>query len=1406
MKKILITFLCFLLPTTMYSQSWRANADSLIINHVFVDKIDHIDIYAFTDILSNSDTIISADNDTILVPYANCIGYFVNLMPFAHWAHHCQYCFVDAMNNYTIVDSEMPPNFDSLSVLSLCNYNDSIPIVNTTLTFDTLQNRMFQHCDCDSDHLWAVLICGDDEVTLSKDQDHYPHYWFDLSCVYTVLANVFGYHENTDETFQNRRIVVMAPQSVRTQYETCDLNGNDTYLNNNLSIQEDKGGDFFFSDDDFNYTHHKKENIKNIFDCFAGVSQHQQNYESFGLRKLDERDQLFIFVTGHGHSSGEDSYFYVNEGNNNKPTIFDNELISWLTGIQCSQMTLFMENCYSGGFIDKFIEDISNPNCLCKNRVGFSATSYEEASHAEGYQVYYESPSPVPSYHVSEFVYYWASAALGYYPYLDASNASWGPWSHPVSGRDIGSMNWSPYFHDSYEQSNPHAYYDVNPDSDQDGILSFSEMFAFANNLDTWSPQGYYHPIDPYASEDPQQQYESSFTKEAATLVGYEGQINGSINSGTVTQPYRLCGDIWVGSDSELTMWDEVQSPENVRIYIKQSGKLILDGGSFTNLPEQHSPMWQGVQVWGNKNKHQLQENGRYWQGVLDMRNGAVIRNAVIGVNVWNPDDIYSSGGIVTVTDSRFVNNGTAIFFQSYENCWEDPLHISTTRIRDNVSFFKNCEFIIDDNYLGPDESEKQVELFQVRGIQFKGCHFIYHHNYPSDVQPVGIYAYDAGFRINGYCAPGNQAYPCQMYDRSSFDSFYKAVVSVNDGSIGLRPITILNTDFLNNCFGVFAIKSGYATILNTTFHIGQDSTQCAAGIWVENTPVFTIEQDTFCLASCHPDENYGIVVKNSKSQNLIYKNMFKSLYCANLSIGRNNTWITPRNEAIAKTNILGLEYRCNENIDNRCDYYVLGGNYLNHNGIQSNQGSIDEPASNTFSIGSIYQFMNHGNYGINYYYNPTETNMTPNNNSIYAVNREAIKTNNSCLPHYQAGGWSNNDTLLPVIPSDEKLQREIDYYNAYSAYYDIQTIYDRLIDGGNTGEEIADIQSTTSSNMWAMRAQLLGHSPYLTDGVLISMLSRDEVFPQSILFEVLASNPDELKKDTILDYLRNMDNPLPDYMLNLLKQMADGITARTAMESQLANYSQKYRQAAGDIIRSILNDSIIDKEALVVWLGNMNDIESDRDIVSIYMEDGNFTDALALANMFPSLYSLTGDDMVEHNYYMTLLNLYQVLYVEGRDIMQLDSAERAIIAHIADHGSGAPQAMAKAIMMEVYGYYYDDCPNGLELDCPVKGWKYTSLSSMDEDNIGKAMGFAVNVSPNPATTWISIDYTLPMGLNMAQMKITNAMGVNVATYELSGKEGQKVLDLRNMSSGVYTYTVYCGKQIQTGKLVIVKQ
>jgi hypothetical protein len=85
--------------------------------------------------------------------------------------------------------------------------------------------------------------------------------------------------------------------------------------------------------------------------------------------------------------------------------------------------------------------------------------------------------------------------------------------------------------------------------------------------------------------------------------------------------------------------------PANSKIIVEQGALLTIDGGLVTNKCGQP---WQGIEVWGNKLHSQSpDQNGVVYQGTLELKNGAIIENAIDAVVLWNPGDYNSTGGIV---------------------------------------------------------------------------------------------------------------------------------------------------------------------------------------------------------------------------------------------------------------------------------------------------------------------------------------------------------------------------------------------------------------------------------------------------------------------------------------------------------------------------------------------------------------------------------------------------------------------------------------------------------------------------------------------------------------------------------------------------------------------------------------
>lgn len=1387
MKKFIFLFVCLLFAFGVKAQITREQADAIVTDQIFFSNLDDVDIYAFPNVLTDNEAIGLADGTSVNVPYHTCYAYFIDLMPFANWSHPCKYCFVNTNGNQTMVDAQMAPSTENLLAISL------VERPNFTLDLTIPENAHRNSFESGNmDHKWAFLICGNHHGGANPKR-----FWFDLSSVYTVLTNVYHYQEPAPENeydYGKRRVFVTAPDGVGDGISTLYIPNNDDYslyysseLNENLHAGNFMYNGDFINNDPHDYddiANHSKENIHNIFECFA-TGAHSEEYRRLGyeLRELTEEDELFIYITGHGSNEGGNCCFSIQNSAKDVTyeKIFDEELTEWLRGIKCSQITLVMQNCNSGGFIDKFLDDINNENCRCKNRIGLSAASADGISRAESYGITnYSRKMDGPGF-VNEFTYYWTAAALGYYPIYklndDGNLVDIGPWT--PSGRNIadGTMNWRDYFHEK-EDIKPHADYEEDPDTDHDEILSFKELFEFANNLDSWSWDGYYYPnigdttnlYDPYTPEFPQSAYESSFTAEAATLRGYEGQVDGDVTSGTAEQPYRLVGDLWTGPHTRVDMTDDIYVPEGNKIYIQPSSYIHLGNCTVDKLPESNG-MWEGIQVWGQNDQPQDLQH----QGGLYMDN-ASIKNAIVAVDLWNPWVYETTGGIFSANNSTFINNAKGLRIEEYQYRDADD------NIIDYNADLKNCTFLVNDNFIGTENFYEHVKLVHVKGLRFDGCKFKLELERPNShvaSWAKGILAFDAGFRLDSYDWLGHPM------NQAEVKGLFMGVHAVHDLEVDPAPFNIFNTNFIDNDCGVFASQVGLPTIVNSNFLIGRQGTDCAMGIYVEGINRFTIEQNNFRKAEHAPQNNYGIVIKESHSEGTqIYNNNFSNLYCGNLAIGLNRS-----------ENGEGLEYRCNDNSSNDIDFYVWNENN-NSAGVKSFQGLSTLAADNKFSH-DAYHFFNGGTNKVIYYYQRNAADEQPIRYNT-AVTVYDTETSDGCPLRYDTHVSSGK---LPLLSASKRLERETDYYNALNTYNSVKTLYNRLTDGGNTNGTISSIKTANPWQMWDLRAQLLGASPYLSEEVLKEVADRNDVFTESVLFEILASNPDELKKGDIIDYVKNKTNPLPSYMTDILEQVAAGNTYKTVLLNQMSSYSRDYHNAATDIIRSILADSIVNTTELRGWLGNLNDLGADREIIASYMAEGDFDNAFALANMLPTLYEFGSEEMDEHADYMRMLNLYRSLRQAGRNTRQLTQQEIEDIEDIAENSTGTPQRMAQNILEANSLRHFADCPNA-----PYPGGQRgSSDGQIDPELFGKAMGLSVEAKPNPATTWVAIDYTLPGDAEKAILTLTNALGVKVASYNLSGHQGQKVLDLREFASGVYTCTIACGEYFQTQKIVITQ-
>ena len=353
------------------------------------------------------------------------------------------------------------------------------------------------------------------------------------------------------------------------------------------------------------------------------------------------------------------------------------------------------------------------------------------------------------------------------------------------------------------------------------------------------------------------------------------------------------------------------------------------------------------------------------------------------------------------------------------------------------------------------------------------------------------------------------------------------------------------------------------------------------------------------------------------------------------------------------------------------------------------------------------------------------------------------------------------------------------------------------ILDGRDTDGELLDIQTAQPDDMWALRAKLLGDSPHLSREVLMKTADKTDVLPESAIFDIMAANPDELRKDTLISYLENKSDPLPTYMIETLRQLANGSTYKTVLQNQMSTYYSGKVKAAQDIIRSILSDSITNLNDLRNWLDNIDGLVADKQIISTYLQEGDTTNALIILNILPALYDLQDEELDAYYDYSDMINLQITLQSQNRNIHQLDSTEIVGLLWMADSASGDAKVQARNILEYAYGYHYCDCP-ALPDSIGLK-----SNSSINYGNFIKSKGMEVVATPNPASTWVAFNYYLALTDTEGTITISDVTGRVIEAIKVTGNRGQKVWDIRRIKHGVYIYTVNAGGLSKSAKLII---
>lgn len=881
----------------------------------------------------------------------------------------------------------------------------------------------------------------------------------------------------------------------------------------------------------------------------------------------------------------------------------------------------------------------------------------------------------------------------------------------------------------------------------------------------------------------------------------------------------RMHHNLKITSGTHLSIMGTVYMGENNKIFIDRGGELSIDGGKITNSC--NSDFWPGIEVWGSKNKSQLQPA---FQGQLEMINGATIENALVGIATIKSDSGFhsteSSGGIVQANEANFINNRIHLQFYSYKNFqpWDSVYKNEIP----NFSYFENCKFITNnDGYNGqsygikmdnisgihfykskfsflneldtiyPDYNKSIVFLQNATEIIFKGCeftndYFFIDHLSMTPKRGIGLYAYNSSFSVEPFYS-----------DSISFNStFNKLTYGIKVLSISsARTYTVDSTTFNLTARCIYNSGTRYQTITSNNIVLPFNSATPQFpyyGIYLDYCSQFHVENNDITHNYYNMTTNcLGIIVNNSGEElNMIYRNRFSKL----------GYGIIAQNDNRGDDNIIGsgLKLKCNEFYNVYSNIYVGPEDAYTRMGISKYQGffgSPDAPAGNRFShyiAKDHYTDYHNLQRNIIYFHHDT-TQSPPEYNLVPWFYTNWSVTKQMTFDYFDS--TSCHSTI-------ENHPREFltNVINAEESYIDtVNVMLQAWIDGNNTEGLQLEIDTCTPPAGYDLRNSLLNASPYLSDTVLINAVEKEDVLTDALIRDILVENPQSAKSEKIMSAINQRTNLLPEYMIDEIRQGVFTVSQKEYLEAELSYHHQQRILDRNELIQTYFADtasSALDSiENIYI---NENDKYIKYDLAFHYLNEKDTLNAMDAISSIPAIFPLTQSQQSAHQNYEDFFTMLLDSKCLSAGEFVPDSLELLILHEIDEENSIQVSAWARNILQVWDSLTYQEPI--IILDTSLK----SAIIRHSENDFESGNECFLKIYPNPSNNFFIVEYKVPDFASGAKISINDLKGTTIKEISLTSSQNQLVLSTETFINGTYICKLVVDSEVKASTKFII--
>lgn len=847
---------------------------------------------------------------------------------------------------------------------------------------------------------------------------------------------------------------------------------------------------------------------------------------------------------------------------------------------------------------------------------------------------------------------------------------------------------------------------------------------------------------------------------EADLVCGYNdasGDETVFSQNTTLSSDKFFYNDIVVDNNATLTIasTSTVHMTGGAKILVKPGASLVVDGGRISSMC---SDRWRGIYVSGNSTASQTQSPTLF--GKLTVKNGAIIEHVQdgicnFGLTSGGTTDWSSFGGIIQAKQSSFVNNRYGPYFGPYSNFLLSGGNQYPTN---DLSYFDRCEFRTDDDF-GSGTPIDQMTQWEVRGVAVIGC--LFHNTRASaDGNPVGrgrgIYSIDAVYTVKDHCTitpPAGQPCPAQNRTPSRFERLHRGIEATG-GGVKPAVTTVWESEFTDNHRGVILSNTEGSKVQRNIFRPGLTGPE-PVGLYIDQTSSYTVDCNTFTTVGSTPpityaNYRYGVTSINCGVASMITKNTFTGLYVGAQALGSN------RNSSGT-----GLQYRSNTFNGNYVGAVILPSGSLPNQGIASFQGTTSAPAGNLFSTAStlldFYNFSQHVTY----------------------------------RHHAGTGAWiptiiPSTTTLSPTSVAwslwtcEEKKEKSMAMFGDETQQQAAKEAeLTALTDGGSTQQLQTQVAATGSEADMQVYGALMQKSPNLSEQVLLTAVERNAALPNAMLRDVLVSNPQAGKSEEVMTGLADRPQQLPEFMLWQVEESSAGVSPMENLRADVASLSSQRQQTAEGLLDRWLmpeDGQPLQRDSAIALLTAKDDAHAHHRLALLHAAEGDSPAAAHHAGLMGQRADGPGAEAAQR--LSSLLTLLATVNAEGRSLGQLTEGELSTLTGLKD-GDDRTAGRADAIVAFVNGTVRDYPV----LPLPPMPQQRRAMPSMDGMS-------EVKVFPNPGTDHVTIDFAFEEPEGNRQFEIVDVQGRTLLSTALVGQRDQKLVDVRSLAVGSYTYRV----------------